>query len=720
MQDSSPRQPGASSHDGVMSMVHRFEQFCGMDRSTPDALAQVRAGLERLRSNGLVGVVCNVSEDNYLNDEEAWRFFGQGLEEALKLGLRVWIYDEDGYPSGTAQGQVVRECPQFEAVGLLRLVDRFSTGPVLLSPPLEYRYAAAAWAWIDNARIDLKDKFDATGNLCWTAPGSGWVERFICRRAFEGAHATLNVHAVRRYINVLDPAAVRAFIDKTHAQYLKRFPELMGRVEAIFTDEPSFMTTYHPMLPQRYAGKIRIEDTPNPCVPPLPMVPWWPGLLERFEETFGYDLRPWLGRLFENPPDESLNQRAITQNVRQDFYQLLGRQYAAAFFKQTQDYLDESGLALTGHLLHEEPLYHHVGSHAHLLQPLAQMRIPGCDLLTGRPQVMADSLRLLTPKYASSAAHLYGRRQVMSEVSDWEERNQGEYASLAERFASFALQAMLGITTFTSYYSWKEFKHRDQIRQLHEAVGRVCGVVRQGRHVAGIALLYPIRAAWSEFTPTDHWVGFEDRPSWVKTLDENLHAVARGLFETQRDFDFVDEELLLQARLENGELRIADENFRALLLPPGTILPEPLARVIKDYLRQGGTVIAFQPEPVVRTGAGPRCNEILLSAQVSPEAQLNCFSDHQEAWLKALAPLAPPALQLTPAATNLFVRHAQTEHQDLYLVVNISDALYQGNLACAQEERPMEVWDPWENVAVQSVPFLVPGYSARVVVAGRP
>lgn len=50
----------------------------------------------------------------YLTDE-FFEMIGFIIEEAEKLGLDVWLYDEDPYPSGIAGGQVIADHPEYRA-----------------------------------------------------------------------------------------------------------------------------------------------------------------------------------------------------------------------------------------------------------------------------------------------------------------------------------------------------------------------------------------------------------------------------------------------------------------------------------------------------------------------------------------------------------------------------------------------------------------------------
>lgn len=700
---------------GPLPIIHEVGHLVGHDPTQVDEARFIQV-LREWPQRGISGVVCNVSLTNYLRDEGAWKIFTTFVRAAMSLGLRIWVYDESGYPSGTAGGQVVRQRPELEAVGLVQLCDTVGPGPVRLPAPRAFAYAVSAYATVDGQTVDLSGCFRADGTWTWTAPAQVRVERYVCRRAFEGTHATLNVSAVRRYINVLEPEATQAFLASTHAQYAARLSELWGRVEAVFTDEPSFMTAFQPPLPDRYVGRIPVEDEPDPLVQPLPMLPWWRALPQAFRRAYGYDILPHLALLFHQ---ESPTNGVAASRVRQDFHELVARQFATAYFGPQQAYLEPDGIALTGHLLHEELFWHHAACSGSALLTLAQLRIPGCDILSCDPAMIIDTMRLLTPKYASSVGHLCRRTEIMTEYSDWEERNRGHYATLSQRRGTAGLLGVLGITTFTSYLGWKEFapEERDQHARC---VARICAAVRQGTHQAGVALLYPIRSVWARFEPVDRWQGPQERPAWLQELESACYDVARMLLSKQRDFDFVDEDLLLRATLHQGAWHIADETFTVLVLPPGTLLAERVAERIAAFLRSGGTVVAFRPQPMVRYGTGLEGREEPLTHRLGSDRSLLLFDTDDPTWLSVLSAHVPPALHFDPPVHTLFVRHARVAGGDICLIVNTNTEAYAGSVRFPAGEGAVECWDPWTGAQVLPEPFTIEGHGVRIVLREGP
>lgn len=164
---------------------------------------------------GLGGVVLNVSSFEYLRNEEEWKHCVDAVRAAKKNGLRVWIYDEDRYPSLAAGGLTLQGHPELECLELV---------------------------------------YD---------PGA--AEPFQVRPSFEFTHASNNFAYIRRYPNIMNPAAAARFLELTHEAYKKRLgPDLMTAVEAFFTDEPSTNVLNTGLLSERVRSFGRVIDEPDP------------------------------------------------------------------------------------------------------------------------------------------------------------------------------------------------------------------------------------------------------------------------------------------------------------------------------------------------------------------------------------------------------------------------------------------------------------------------
>jgi hypothetical protein len=155
----------------------------------------IKSRLDQLAEWGFGGVVANVTPPNYLEDEDHWKVFAAGVEETAKAGMRMWIYDEDGYPSGAAGGLALRDHPEYEAQALICMQESFGAGKVEFRPPNGWLYCVRAEITINGKEQpdDITSKVCSDGYIRFDSPENCIITRFDARSAFEGTHATKNV-----------------------------------------------------------------------------------------------------------------------------------------------------------------------------------------------------------------------------------------------------------------------------------------------------------------------------------------------------------------------------------------------------------------------------------------------------------------------------------------------------------------------------------------------
>ena len=173
---------------------------------------EMRRQLRDFCAHGVYGVVLHPRmgmdpELGYLS-EAFFAALRPALEEAAALGMRVVLYDEGMYPSGSAGGLVVRDHPELASRGLA-LTEELQPG-------------------------------DAP--LC-RVPG-GWLAERFSGGTIRGVHAGEDdgePHAPPS-ADILNPEAVARFIALTHERYWQHFAPYFGStVIAFFTDEPCIL-----------------------------------------------------------------------------------------------------------------------------------------------------------------------------------------------------------------------------------------------------------------------------------------------------------------------------------------------------------------------------------------------------------------------------------------------------------------------------------------------
>lgn len=687
----------------------------------------MRQRLQRLLDLGFGGVVVNVGHENYLEDEEQWARFLAGTQAAKELGARLWIYDERGYPSGNAGGIVLRDHPEYEAQALVQMEEKFTAGEGTLRPPSGWFYCVRAEVFYDGdvSPVDVTDKVTSDGYLQFNAERDCTVTRYDARRAFEGTHAALNLHRVQHYINVMQQEAVDYFFKVTEEQYIERLGEDINLFEAVFTDEPSFMTAYFHEVPDKYKGKVFVKDPVDENFDRLPMIAWEKSLPEKFYNRWKYDLLPELGKLYrgDSPRD---------RRVRHDFFQLQSEVYAQVFFASQQARLKEKGLEFSGHVLAEESIVHHIACEGNILADLKCMGIPGIDMLSADPAEMLDSIRLLTFKYGSSAAHMAGREQVMSESSEFEQQCIDKPVDLMQRRAAFALQMALGITTLASYYMWHKIDREESARVL-AFWARLAPIVRKGIHIADFAVLYPARTAWAHYKPTSEVLSPSVVDEPLSSMDANLLKICRSIISIGRDFDFIDTRDLIGSISEGDKLKIASEAYSMLVIPPGAVMcPKDLERM-EEFVKSGGRVLAFEPcsevvlgeisQPPTGTDIGPGRSPAEVIANLDREApdRVKRVSIDDD-WIDFAQSAASKDIKIEPNGSTIVVRRSVYENSDVVLMVNGAGEAASVKLDFGVE-RKLELWNPWDETISElkcsSIDVALDAYNAMVVVSER-
>ncbi len=487
-----------------------------------------------LRALGLGGIVCNVAFGEYLRSEENWQALIRAVESCSQAGLRVWIYDEEGYPSGAAGGLVLEGHPELESLALA---------------------------------------YDP----CQADP-------FIVRPSYEYTHASNNYDAAQRYPNLIDADAVERFIETTHEAYYERLRPFFGNtIEALFTDEPSLMAVNIGPLPDDVRAKVRVIDPLDESVEPLASVPWVAELPELYRRCYGQDLMAARRSLFEGDREQD-------QRVRQQYWALVADLLAGRYYGRIQQWAQAHRVASSGHILWEETLEHHPALEGNSLKVLGRMDIPGLDMLTSNPEAAIYS-GWMTASLPASAALLNGGRRVMTEVSDFSETmaEKGP-ASAAQMCATAAWQAAFGVTEFTLYYN-RQQRSPEEYRAYGDFVGRVNALLRDARPAPRVLLYYPIADLWAEYKPVAEKLTKATQSERMRRIIDSFGDLGQRMTRGQISFALGDHEILASARVKGRQLCVGDVCFDAVVLPVDIELPAPAKVNLGRFEAASGRVL---------------------------------------------------------------------------------------------------------------------------------
>ncbi len=652
--------------------------------SLPDSPDQQDALFERLLSQGFGGVVCNVSFENYLQSEEKWQSFLRGVKKAKELNMALWLYDERGYPSGTAGGLTLKDHPEWEARGLL-FVEVMKRGGEVVELALPPGKLIGVWAFpLTSKGIDLKGKVDLgeyvkEDELRWRVPEGEWQIMLVSEsRLYHNTHAAISLADKLPYINLLMPEPTKRFIELTHEQYAKHLGEDLSRYFiATFTDEPSLMSRF--FLPTTYRP-----------------VPWAPNLPEEFKKRRGYDLLPYLPLLVaegENAP-----------KVRYDFWQTVGELVAEGFFRQIRDWCRKHGIASGGHLLLEENLTDHVALYGNFFLCVKYLDAPSIDCLTSVPSEVPWRIARLI----GSARDLNRSSYTMCETSDFVQvyRPQGDNRPIrvvTEDEIRGTCNRLIhgGINTITSYYTFTNLSD-EQLRRLNEWVGRCCTMLRGGHQVADIALLYPIESMWVHFRPATQ--GATDSPT-AQRIESIFNQASDALYNANRDFLYVDSPTLLSASLQGDSLVYEGMKWRVIVLPGVDTLSLEVWRKLYRFWQEGGVIVSLGALPQNSEKEFPSPEVEGMASQLFGKGEGLSIKKNKKGGVAVFIPRN--AVALLPAVLDRIIEqdvkvreprspiritHRRIDNRDVYFLINDSGEPYKVGVSFRGKEG--EVWDP--------------------------
>ena len=503
------------------------------------------------QERGYAGIVGNLPYTRcFPHDTRAWDETRKGFQAFLSRGMHVWIYDENGYPSGTAGGAVIESNPSLEAEGLY-CYEYWRT----LNGPCQYRadvpgdalYCALLLPLEGGEALDVTSCRNASDTLYLDIPqGSFHLFTMSIRRLFDGTHAAESYSEPRRYISLSDRQATETFLGMTHENYAAILGEEFGRgVRAFFTDEPSLI-----------AWHIRQGI--------YPIVPWHRTFPEAFLSRYGYPISLAVAAVVTGRGPHVPKRRC-------DFWEFVGDGVADNYFGTIQEWCHAHGTKSSGHMLEEERLSAHVINYGSLYKCMKRMDWPGIDQLDSEPQKLMDrESKIPIARLIASFADISGEHEAFTEFSAHTSYMENKQIGIDWIRSSVNWHFAMGINNFTSYYDLSVFSRQEE-QSLNLYTARLGYLMRLGSRDSHAALLYPEAAVWAAYTPQ---IGERaiDRSPETAQVDSSFRGISWDLLERQIDYDYVDESLLQEASVSQGHLCYRNRRYSSVILPGARIL----------------------------------------------------------------------------------------------------------------------------------------------------
>lgn len=441
-----------------------------------------------------------------------------------EMGMVMWLYNEGGFPSGMVCGKIRKQYPELA----IKDIERKE---VLLPKSTAY----------------VSDK-----EVIASFVGEKHIEKgaIFCEDVTVVEYSLVDIEG-----NRTDNASrknTEIFLKMTHEALKEKFGKEMGTNIKLMFDDEAFM------------GR------------------WTKDYEKIFFQTYGYDVCDYIPYIRGDIECDTDSQyRAVS-----DYVMLCGDLVRNNYFLPMKEWLNKNNMFSTGHLDRDNFAHGcYDVRYGNVLKTLRTFDVPGIDVIWSQIKIPDDGKCCAEgypffPRIASSVANQSGHSRTVSESF----AVYGAQLTPEQMRYAVSFQAVRGISLFnfmTISYDRKtamclqyrpnfiaENVGMDCLTQINTYTARISDILQRGKADVSTALYFPFRSlsAWGE----------KGRQT-VKSFEEMGKMLeARGV-----DFDLIDEDFVLNAKVQDGALIGEHVKYQNVFVPNGFLEKEEVLQKIK-------------------------------------------------------------------------------------------------------------------------------------------
>ncbi|MBN1777061.1 MAG: hypothetical protein JW811_02975 [Clostridiales bacterium] len=487
----------------------------------------LRRGVRQVHASGCGALIAESRTHPDFMGEGWFHDIGVVLDECETLGLKLWILDDQHFPSGYAAGKATGT-PYCRM--MLREKHMDTRGPVkggaFLAQDDEttLRFDEGVVAVIAAKRLTESDRQDAfediggyklgelvditdtvrDGVAYWNVPEGIW-RVFVLSASYVAERVP-----PRHFVNPLMPEGAQLMIDTVYRPHYERFGAAFGKtLMGFFSDEPALRAGrgYHGVLGE------------YPRIP----IPWRAGLMDELKRALGDNARALLPGIWYDIGENSARVRYAVMDT-------VSRLYGENYAKPLGDWCRAHGVAYIGHVIEQNNTHARLGSGAgHFFRAIGGQDMAGIDVVLHeiRPKLRGaghawssqdfeadeDFFGFMLAQMAVSAAHLDAKKQGRTVCEIFGAYGWQEDVAEMRYLANFMLSR--GVNYFVPHaFTMQAFPDPDSpphfdaehnpmmpfIGKLFGAMARASGWISGGRPLARTAVLYYAEAEWANGT----------------------------------------------------------------------------------------------------------------------------------------------------------------------------------------------------------------------------
>ncbi|MBR5218940.1 MAG: hypothetical protein IKV89_04330, partial [Clostridia bacterium] len=562
-------------------------------------------------------------EFEYMSDE-FMELIRHSVDEAKKLGMKFWIYDETDWPSGAVGGILAREYPH------LRQKEIWCEKLVCYAVGRKYTFSKKA-DFLCAMRVCVKNgktySTDVT-DLCevvkmgdytevtYATPGvtdetiylyfTGYVQSLLY-----AARASYTNPPTYGYLDMLSEEACAKFIELTHERYKEYVGDEFGKtVMGVFTDEPT--TLYH-----FNNDVVRV---------------WTNDFAEQFEKMHGYSILPYLHAVFYEPQNQA------ELKARTDYYNTMKEMYHRSFCGQIADWCKKNNLKFTGHFGGEEELGGHVAQ-GDMQTELMYMDVPGIDEIACADKIDYENFNI-AGKLVAGAAKMADKDRILSETYTccyWN-YTLDEMKRVANRIITLGVNMIQYMGAWYALdqdrwygpaYSYQNILYK-HFNKLTSHVAPLQYLSSQTKPAGNVILFIPLMQTYMEANIAGENKFKGDNPVQI-TFQNTVNALLyKGV-----EYDMYSENLVDRMRVEDGAIWVDNYRYNCIVLPGMSCTNRATAELVKKAIDSGVKVIFVSNIPEYASDAAEKIELDLSFTPFTAEGEAEALRDGEVYHIKS-------------------------------------------------------------------------------------
>jgi glycosyl hydrolase family 106( putative alpha-L-rhamnosidase) len=449
---------------------------------------------------------------------------------------------------------------------------------------------------------------------------------------------------------------------------------------------------------------------------------WSSDFLNEFQKRRGYDLKPHLPELVNDMGSQT---KALRRDWGRTLYELLNERFLAPI----QDWAKRHGTRFR---------VQDYGVPAAAISSNAYADIPDGE---GAQWKVVRAAR-----WASSAAHLYGRPVTSSETWTWLHSPVFRATPLDVK-AEADIHFLQGINQLighgwpysapgVEYPGWRfyaagVFNEKNPwwivMPDMAKYLQRISFMMRQGQPANDVALYLPNDDGWAHMQPGN--------PHLIEVLRDRIGPdLMPSIFEAGYNLDFFDDDSFKQVgRVENGSLVLGQNRYKIVILPGVETIPPETYKKFEEFARGGGVLIATKRTPHEAPGYLATQKGDTQVAEVSrrlfegASAPGHLVMDEKTELGRTLNRLSVPNIAFSVQSPDVGFIKRTTGDSDIYFVVNTSNATLNLEATIPAHGMQAEEWDPFTGIVKElddksdkkeysRLPLMLAPYQSRLLV----